>query len=168
VRPLEIVVTQPGTQRLRTAPRAGIGHGIGPVPNQRLNEALRLTVSLRPIRARACQPHAGARRALVKAATQRRPAVIGQHPMEDDPAAGKPADGTAKKGGRRRTGLVGQDFDVGGATVIVDRDVDVFPARPDAVTAPAAVEPMTDAQNAAEGFDIEVHELAGARPLNSG
>ena len=163
--PLEIVVAQPGAERPSAPPRAGIRDGIRPAPNERLDEALGFAVGLGPIRAGARQADAGPRGTLLKDATDKKPAVIGEHALDDDAAARKPADGPREERGRGRPVLIGQDLDIGGATVIVDGDVDIFPPRAGDFGAPVAVNAVARAQNANEWLDVEMHELAGPRPL---
>ena len=63
-----------------------------------------------------------------------------------------------------RAGLVRQHFDVGRAAVVIDGDVDVFPAGADAA-APVRMNAVPDAQDAPERLDIEMDQLAGARAL---
>ena len=67
------------------------------------------------------------RSAAAKPPTDVAAAVVREHPRDRDAAASKPADGASKKARRGGAGLVRQDFDVGGAAVIIDRDVHVLP-----------------------------------------
>ena len=85
--------------------------------------------------------------------------------MIADAASRKPRDGASQEGGGRGAGLIGQDFDVGGATVVIDRDVRVFPADAFHARAPIAMNAVADAGNAGERFDVEMHQVAGMRPF---
>ena len=80
------------------------------------------------------------------------------------PPAGKPANGAPQTRGRGRDGLFGKDFDVRRAAVIIDGHVNVLPVGADAAV-PCRVNPVTDAENAAKGLDIEVHERTWPRPF---
>ncbi len=87
--------------------------------------------------------------------------------MDDDAPAGKPMDGATKKRGRGRTALIGQHFDIGDTAVIIDGHVHIFPAGSFDDRAAIAVNPVADAKNARERFDIEVHQGACRRVLVS-
>ena len=55
-------------------------------------------------------------------------AVVGQHPLDSNPALGKPRRGAAQEGDRGLAALVGQDLDLGEAGGIVDHYVAALPA----------------------------------------
>jgi hypothetical protein len=57
------------------------------------------------------------------------------------------------------------DFNVGEARRIVDRDVDVLIADPALFLREVAMNAMADAADATERLDVEVQEVARARPL---
>lgn len=82
-----------------------------------------------------------------------------------DAAGGKPRHRALEK--RRAAGavLVCKDLDVGDAAVIIDGDVDVFPPITAHASPTVAMDAVPDAGDAAEGFDIDVQQIARRRPL---
>ena len=95
-------------------------------------------------------------------------AVVGQHARDADAAPRKPGEGALEEGRRRGAGLIGQDLDVGGPTMVIDRDVRVLPADAFHARAAIAMNPVTDAGNARQRFDIEMHQVAGMGPFVAG
>ena len=92
-------------------------------------------------------------------------AVVGQDARDADAAARKPRDRALEEGRRGGAGLIGQHLDIGGATVVIDRDVRVLPADAFDARSPIAMDPVADAGNARERFDIEMDQVAGVRPF---
>ena len=106
-----------------------------------------------------------ARRDRLKAMTAIVTAVVGEHARDAHATPCKPGDRASEEGRRRGAGLIGQDFDVGGPTVVIDRDVRVLPADAFDARPAVAMNPVADAGNAAERFDIEMHQIARMRPF---
>ena len=75
-------------------------------------------------------------------------AVVGQDARDADAAPRKPGDGALQEGGRGGARLIGQDLDVGGPTVVIDRDVRVLPADAFDARPPIAMNPVADAGDA--------------------
>jgi hypothetical protein len=92
-------------------------------------------------------------------------AVIGQEGADHHAAAGKPAVGQRQEGGCTSRGFVRQEGGIGQARPIVDGDVEEFQATPPAPATVITVNPMAHASKAAQLFDIQVHQLAGAGSL---
>ena len=164
MRPLGVVMTQPRPERLAASPRAGVGHRVRPLPQQRLDEAFGFAVGLWSVRARARQSNPGAGGTPLKAMTAIRAAVVGEHALHDDPPSSKPLERPTQKAAGGGARLIGKHFDIGGATVIIDGHVDVLPAGAYAA-APHGMDAMPDPKNAPERLDIEMHELTGPCPL---
>ena len=95
-------------------------------------------------------------------------AVVGQDARDADAAARKPRDGALEEGRRGRARLIGQHLDIGRATVVIDRDVRILPADASDARPPIAMNPVTDAGDARERFDIEMHQVARMRPFVAG
>src|SRR6476620_7012331 len=167
MRPLKVVVTQPGTQRLGASPGARIGDGVSPVTKQGLDETLGFAVRLWSIGACPTHSDTAAARTLLKPSADVTAAVIGEHALHDDAASSKPVDGATQEGRGRGAGLIRKDFDVGRAAVVIDGDVDIFPARTDTAAA-RGMNPMADTENPTKRFDIEMYEFAWPRPLIAG
>ena len=60
-----------------------------------------------------------------------------------------------QEGGTVGAELVRQDFDIGHAAVIVDRDVDVLPANGPRGASTIAVDPMAELADASEWVDMQ-------------
>jgi hypothetical protein len=96
-------------------------------------------------------------------------AVIAEDSLDDDPVAAVEGDCSLEEAGGGACPLVCEDFGVGEAAVVVDRDVDVLPAElalePPLVAAALAgavsADPVPDPRDPAELFDVDVEELAG-------
>jgi hypothetical protein len=91
-----------------------------------LDEALSFPVGLRMIRATADRSDVGALCDAVKHLRHVGAAIVGEHPLDDDAAPGKPADRPPQEGRRRLATLIREDFDIGDPAVIIDGDVRVF------------------------------------------
>jgi hypothetical protein len=99
-------------------------------------------------------------------------AVVGQHALDDDAVAREEGSGAAQEGDGGGRFLVTKHLGVGESAVVVDRDVDVFPADGRAampvfvgegwlVVVAAAADPFPGATlDPAELLDVDVHELA--------
>ena len=159
---------EPGPQRAAASPRAGIGT-LRPRPHEvwMKRSALPLVCGrYGRVRRRRIRRRAGRRGG--KTWLQIDAAVVGEDPLDADAPPRKPLDGAGQEGRRRRGGLRGQDFHIGGPTVVVERDVDVLLAG---ATVPASAGPHgRDGRraDARQRLDIEMHELARLRPLVAG
>ena len=104
VRPLGVVVVDPAWQVSEPLGVAAIEASIGPLAEQRLDEALGLAVGLGPVRTR--PPVAGFEGRERAAVGRARVAagVVGQDPLDADPVAGEP-DGCVEEGRRRTAAL---------------------------------------------------------------
>src|SRR5262245_54551429 len=105
-------------------------------------------------------PDGELRTGVAKGARQVPAAVVGQHTLDDHLAVGPPGDRPTQKRRARGALLIGQDLDVGHATVIIDGDMHVLPADAAGPLAAIAMNSMPDAANAPERFDIEVEHVA--------
>jgi len=106
MRPLDVVMTEPGPKRFDALPRAGVRDSVRPATNQRLNETFGFAVGLRPIRPRPDEAHARPRRALLEALTDIAAAVVREDALHDDAASSKPPDGSTQEAGGGHAGLV--------------------------------------------------------------
>lgn len=164
--PLLSVVAREIRRERRSAPaRAGIGAAICPFREQRADEALGLAVCPRTVRPRAAGGDAEGVRRCQERHGAIAAAVVGEQALERDPEGRLPRGGTREEGRRRRGGLVGKHLAVGQPRVIVDRHVHASP--PDTAHARALVpmHPVSDPADAADLFDVQVHELPGAVQL---
>jgi hypothetical protein len=130
VRPLDVVVPEPGAKGEGATPRVGIRHGIRPPANQGLNESFGLPVGLRMARSATDQPDACAVRDLREDRRHVGAAIVRQDPFDDHASTSKPADGPAQEGGGRPAALIGQDLHIRDTAVVVDGDMGVLVAGP--------------------------------------
>ncbi len=98
-------------------------------------------------------------------------AVVGEDPFDADAVAAIEVNGATEEADRGRGLLVGEDLGESEAAVVVDRDVDVFPAGDSAppsvdpglaLTRAAAADPVANAANATELLHVDVDELTWA------
>src|SRR5262249_33668492 len=155
-----VVVVQPGRQRSLPLDRAAVGPTVGPLPQQGLNEALCLPVGLRAGGTGAALggmegPARGGGGAGAGPA-----AGIAQQPQNLDPAPGEPLAGAAEEGRHGHAALIQQDFGIGHAAAVIERDVDVLPADAVPAVSPVPGNPMADARDPAELLDVDVQQLA--------
>jgi hypothetical protein len=94
-------------------------------------------------------------------------AVVGEHALDDDAVAAVEGECATQEGGSGRCSFVIEHLGVGETAVVVDGDVDVFPALLPLVAAVAAVagDPMPRTIDPAELLDVNVEQFARARSL---
>jgi len=163
----DVVGANPRAERLRAARRARVGTRIRPFADQGLDEAFGLAIGLGPVRPGAFQTELMAGRDRLKALTPIVAAVVRQHTQEPHTAASKPGDGTIEEARRRGTGLIREHFDIRRATVVIDRDMRIFPADALHAGPSIAMNPMPDARDSRQWLHIQVDQVAGVRPFVS-
>src|SRR6266536_5349483 len=174
-----VVVPEPAVKGLRPLLARAVDRPIGPAGKQGADEALGLAVCLRPVGtgAAVADPEFAAGERVQGGDVGG--AVVGQEPLDPDPAASVEGDRALQEADRSGRPFVGQHLRVGESAVVVDADVDVLVA--DVATALAlevdagGVVPGTAlaaegslagaALDPTEPLDVDVHELAGARAL---
>jgi len=166
MRALVVVVAHVRPERGRASNGARIRPTIGPFPQQRLDKALRFSVGARGVRPRsfvADLPNAtGAREEARTVAA----AIVREDPADADAASSKPLEGPPQERVTRPPTLRATDFDISQAGGIVNGHVRVFPAAAARLGMHLrAEEPMPDASNATERFDIQMEEIAGMGPF---
>src|SRR5258706_2511480 len=160
MRSLGIVVPEPGTQRAGSPPRAAVRVGVGPLAQQRLDEALGLPVGLRPIGPRPQVSGAMSATGVPKAVRHVGRAVIGHHAFDTDPRLAKPVNGAPEEADGGRRVLIVEHFDIRRPTEIIDADVNRFP--PETADAPPAIamNAMTHDPDPPDALHIEVEQFA--------
>ena len=101
-------------------------------------------------------------------------AVVGHHSLHGDAVAGIERDRSSEEADDGGSALIGQDFDVGQAGAVIDRDMHTLPSRglvpgPESVFAdgPFAADRISHhpgagaVLDAAESFDVDVDQFAG-------
>ena len=89
-------------------------------------------------------------------------AIVRHDALDLDAEASKEAQGIEEKAQAGRAFFVGQDFRVGEARVVVDRQMDILPADAAgvALAGPVAGDPVTDPIELAQLLDVDVDDLA--------
>ena len=89
-------------------------------------------------------------------------AVVRHDALDLDAEASKELQCVEEKAQAGRPLFIGQDLRVGEARVVVDRQVEIFPAHASgvALASPVAGDPVTDAIELAQLLDVDVNDLA--------
>ncbi len=134
----------------------GIGEGVRPLAEQRLDEALRLAVGARGIRtgAQVAQAQPGACLAPVPRQVGR--TVVREHRLYGHALCPVPGDRAPEEGDSVHRPVGGEHFGVGEPGVIVDRDVDVLPPGLRAAVHAVPQDPLPDMPEAAQFLGIDV------------
>jgi hypothetical protein len=165
VRTPVVVETQIRPERGRAARRAAVRRAVGPFPQQGVDDAFRLAVGLRPVRPGEALPHGPPTADGREAPGFVGERVVGEQPADPDPATTEPREGALEKR-RARGGIIGgEHLRIGEPGRIINRDMQILPARlPRAATA-IAVDAMAHAHDAAEPFKVDVPQVADVRPF---
>src|SRR5688572_5995176 len=110
MRSLLIVEAKPERQDASSFRAAGVGAGIGPFAQQRLDEALSLAVGTRPIGPGALVVHARAHARLAEAMRAVAGAIVGEQCLDRDASGCKPGAGPTHETGAATPRLVRQDL----------------------------------------------------------
>jgi len=160
-----IVIGQEGAQRSAALRRRGIGDGIRPFPQERLDKSLRFPI--RPRRVGAC-PSMADIQGVAGHAKRPRPVatpVVTQDPTHTNASGPEPRDRPCQKRGARGAELVRQDLDIRDPAVIIHGDVHVLPADSAARATAIAMDAMADTADAPQRLDIDMNHVARRRPF---
>ena len=162
---MPVVVVQPTDHSGAAHGRGRVGATIGPLPQERLDEALGLAIGARRVRpgARVPEPRALAGRRKDVGAVAR--AVVCHEPPDTDAMAPKPGEGAPEKAHARDPVLIGQDLDVGQAGGIIDGHVHELPADAPHAAAAVARDAVPNAADPPEFLDVNVHESSRSTVL---
>ena len=157
-----VVPPQVARERAGAVRARGVGVAVGPLPEQRTDEALRLAVSLGP---------AGAGPQMTDRVYRAGPApevrlvgvaVVGQHALYRDPPLPVPGERSPQERHRVLAPLGREELGVGEATVVVDGDVKVLPAGTGAAGDAVPQDALAHVPEAAELLGVDVEQLAWA------
>src|SRR5712691_2935723 len=162
---MPVVMVQPAVQGGTARGRAGVGAAIGPLAQQRLDEALRLAVGARRVGPGAEMAELGALAGRGEDVGEVAGAVVGHKAADPDAVAAKPGQGAPEKPHARDALLIGQDLDVGQPGGIIDGHVHELPADAAHPAAAIARDAVPDAPDPAELLDVDMYEAAGAAVL---
>src|SRR3989449_2184407 len=165
MRPVPVVLVQPGGKLGGAKPRVVIGASISPLPQRGLDKAFRLAVGARGVGAGEALGDAELATGAAKAARAVARSVVGQYPAD--------ADAEARVGGHRcpqesrcRCGfLVGQEVGESDAGVIINRHMQIFPALSVNASLAMAGNAAADRGEAPDFLDVEMEQIAGGGVL---
>src|SRR5262245_8403530 len=138
-----------------------VGAAVGPLAQSRLNESLGLAVGPRGVRPGALVPQMQPATRGPEAARDIARAIVGQHAADAHVMGPEPRYRPAQEARHRGAALVAQQFEVAHAGVIVDRDMEKFPAAALRLEAPLTRDAMAEPPHPAELFRIQVQQIPG-------
>src|SRR5262249_9333765 len=163
VRAMPVVLVQPDREFFGAIVGGGIGLGVGPFPERRLDEALGLAVGFGRV-----GPGADVLEAEVPASVTEgegfiATAVVGHNAGHSDAETFVISHGGPEEGNGAVGCLVRLDLGEGDAGMVVDADMDELPADAAAVALAGSIAggAMADTLETAEFFDVDVDHLAG-------
>lgn len=138
-----------------------VGAGVGPFPKSRLDEALGFAIGLGRVGfgEEVFYTQAGAGLAEGRGAVAA--AVVGHDPLDGDTDLAIVGDDLFEEVHRGVLAFVGPQGRVTEARVIIDADMEAFPAGAAHVVAPVAGDAVTRLLDAAEFLGVEVQQFAG-------
>jgi len=161
-----IVVANPSWQVGCALDVVAVGASVGPFAQQRLDEALGLSIGARGVRASAVVPNPAAHAGVSESMRAVARAVVGKQRLDLDALRGEPSAGVAHEACAAAAGLVWQDLSVGEAGEVINRDVHELPSGLlSAAGCSHAGDAMPRLAEAAELLDIQVQQLASVAPL---
>jgi len=167
VRAIAVVSVDEAGQGIEPRLVGVVASDVGPLREERLVEALRLAIRLRPERPGPLVPGADlADRCGERARDGVVPGVVGQDPLDPHAVAGEEGRRIEQEAGTGRAALVGKRRHVGDPAHVVDGDMEVVVAGAGTRRAGhPSTEPMaTTIRDPAELLDVDVEQLAGALP----
>jgi hypothetical protein len=160
-----VVVVQPDRQLAAPVGGGAVGHGIGPVLEHGLDEALGLAVGLGRVGPGPQVAQAERLAGLAEEMAAVAGAVVGHDPAHADAVAGEPDHCPSEEARAAVAGLVVQDLDIGEPGMVVDADVDKLPADAIVLAAPGPGDAMAGLVEAGELLDVEMDQIAGSGAL---
>jgi hypothetical protein len=171
-----VVVREPAVKRGGALGGAAVDGAVGPTGDQRSDEPLGLAVGLGPVGtgAEVTDPERAAGDRVDRSALGG--AVVGQHALDRESVPGEELDCPPQEGDDRGRLVIAENFGVGQARVVVDRDVHALPAcdlarDPRRVCSLGATAPIGHTDDPGTGavldppelLDVDVDQLARAR-----
>ena len=155
-----MVAVEPVPEVLGALCGGGVGVRVGPLAECGLDEAFGFAVGTRGEGPGEAMAQALLGTARIEGPGTVTPAVVGEHAADTDAEAAVVVEGGAEEGRGSGGGLVGIELGEGEAGVVVDADMEVFPAGAGAGVAAVPGEAVTGAVKAAEFLDVEVQQVA--------
>jgi len=158
---VEVVVVQPEVKVKLAFEGVGVSASVGPFAQRGLDEALGLAIGARSVRPGEAMLDMLLGESFLKAGLAIAGAVIGEHAADGDGEAGVIGPGHEEEQNRGAVGLVRHQGGEADAGVIVDGDVQVFPAGPARFLSSASVPAMAGAHDPAQALHVEMDHIAG-------
>lgn len=165
MRPVPVVVMQPGRQVSRPLLGAFIAAGVGPLAQARLDKALGLAVGTWRIGLRADVPQSQAAAQAPERSGPIAGAVVSHDSPEADAQSAVVAQGLKQSPASAVAALIRVQAREGQPGCIVDGYVDKLPARATGVLLTVAGDPMPGLPETTEFLDVQVQEVAGGGVL---
>ena len=136
-----------------------------PLTQGGLNESFRLAVCPCTVGFGPQLPDAGFSNGFSKQLRAVGRTVVGHDALDLDAVAGIPGQRPFEKGRRILAAEGGKHFDISEARSIVDGDIQMIPADPAFAASAVAGDPVSDAVDLAQAFDIDLDQLARSLAL---
>jgi len=160
-----IVKAKP-SRKVRGAKVTGvIEASIGPLAKQCLDESLGLAVGLGRARPGAQVPQPQGLANVVEEVGAIAVAVVGEQALDRDSLGCEPGDSAAQELAAAARVLIGEDFGIGDAGMVIDGHVHELPAGAATSGAPPSSDAMTGLRETAQLLRIQVQQIAGPAPL---
>ena len=164
MRAVPVVVVKPGKKMVMALLGVLIGPGISPFAESGLDETFGFAVGARGIGTSEVVAQTQFNNGSVESVGAITVAVIGEQAADGNAQAGVIGDCGAQKGDGGNSGEVGQDLGESNAGMVIDGDMDVFPATV-VLTPAAAVGTKNHAGEASQLLNIEVKQIARSSML---
>src|SRR6202162_1761222 len=156
-----VVGMKPGQQGFGALLGMIVGPGVSPFAQSGLDEAFSLAVGARGIGTGKDVPHPAAAAQVGNKVRTVGGAVVGHDASDRDPQGLEVIEGAHEEACSGFLALVGQNFRVGQARMVVDADVSYFEAGPETAFLVSAGDARADPVEAAELLGVEVEQVAG-------
>ncbi|EGD06743.1 hypothetical protein XVE_5076 [Xanthomonas vesicatoria ATCC 35937] len=158
---MPVVVMKPALQRVGSLLGVGVGAGVGPFAQAGLHQPLSLAIGAWGVWARAQVTHAQPTDQASEATRSVAGAVVGQDALKLHAQAPVVAHCPQQRPARTATALVRLDGAERHAGVVIDGQMDVFPADAIGVDLAIAGDPMSRLSETRELLDVQMQQLAG-------
>ena len=161
MRAMMVVGVEPGGKGVGALLGVIVGPGVSPFAHGGLDKAFGLAVGARCIGTGKEVPHPAAAAQVGNKGSTVGGAVVGHDACDGDPQRLEVIEGAGEEGSSGFLALVGQDFGVGQARVVVDTNVGDLEASAGTAFLVGASNARTDAMEAAKLLGVEVEQVAG-------
>ena len=161
MRPSEVIVLQPREERLVSFLGIRPMTSVSPFAQRGLDEALGLAVGAGSIGASKSMTDAEFRAGTTELARAIATAVVGEQAANADTVLSIKSQGVLQEGDGTLVSLIGQELGEGQAGVVIDGDMESFPAGELGTTATASIAADGNLLVAGHSLDVEMQQIAG-------